>query len=76
MEKQKERQIIAQQQQQQPHQLPFSKDGLHGELGRVIMQRAQRMEQKSSSQQDELTGQFNPELMSARAKLRHTIDTK
>lgn len=51
---------------------------LGGELGRVIMQRAQRLEnQKSSNQSNDLNNQHvNPEYLNARAKLRATIDTK
>lgn len=72
LQKQKERQIIHTQQQMQ------NKDQcLSGELGRVIMQRAQRLEglQKETNQ-EEINNQLNPEYLNARAKLRATIDTK
>ena len=74
LEKQKERQILAQQnlaKQQQP-------ELVNGELERVIMQRAQRLEQKAAqNQQNEINNHsINPEYLNARAKLRHTIDTK
>lgn len=71
LQKHKERQIIqageAQRQQQHEH-------GLNGELERVIMQRAQRIEslQNGGNHQDEADNQLNPEYLNARAKLRVT----
>lgn len=77
LQKQKERQMInAQQQQlQQQHQKDHS---LGGELERVIMQRAQRIEclQNGANQQQEADNQLNPEYLNARAKLRATVDMK
>lgn len=77
--KQKERQFAAEQkmqlqQQQQQHKI----DTVNGELERAILQRAQRLEnsQKMMSTQEDINGQLNPEYLNARAKLRHTIDTK
>lgn len=71
LQKQKERQIIhaaeAQRQQQHEH-------GLNGELERVIMQRAQRIESlhNGSNHNDDADNQLNPEYLNARAKLRAT----
>lgn len=74
LEKQKERQVLAAQnlakQQAQEHSIA-------NELGRVIMQRAARLEQKNlaaaaaGSQQDQ-PDSINPEYLNARAKLRAT----
>lgn len=74
LEKQKERQVQAAQnlakQQAQEHSIA-------NELGRVIMQRAARLEQKNlaaaaaGSQQDQQDS-INPEYLNARAKLRAT----
>lgn len=74
LEKQKERQVLAAQnlakQQAQEHTIS-------NELGRVIMQRAARLEQKNlaaaaaGSQQDQ-PDSINPEYLNARAKLRAT----
>lgn len=71
LEKQKERQFIAAQQQQQQ----VSRDSLGGELGRVIMQRAQRLESLQNGNQpnaDEELKRINPEYVNARAKLKAT----
>lgn len=74
--KQKERHFVAEQKlhMQQQHK----SDTVNGELERAILQRAQRLEnsQKSMSTQEDINGQLNPEYLNARAKLRHTIDTK
>lgn len=73
LQKQKERQIINAQLQQQNKE----QQCLSGELGRVIMQRAQRLEGiKKESNQDDINNQLNPEYLNARAKLRATIDSK
>ena len=71
LDKQKERQFAAQQQQQEKQ---LGKDNLSGELGRVIMQRAQRLENLQNSQpnQDEEAKRINPEYVNARAKLKAT----
>lgn len=71
LEKQKERQFIAVQQQQLSKQEP----GLSGELGRVIMQRAQRLEtlqNATSMTEEEDLKRINPEYVNARAKLKAT----
>lgn len=72
LDKQKERQFVAAQQQQQQQMCP--KDSLGGELGRVIMQRAQRLENLQNTQpnQDEELKRINPEYVNARAKLKAT----
>lgn len=74
LQKQKERQLI----NAQLHQQQQNKDQcLSGELGRVIMQRAQRLEgSQKESNQDDINNQLNPEYLNARAKLRATIDSK
>lgn len=73
LQKQKERQIINAQLQQQDKE----QQCLSGELGRVIMQRAQRLEgMQKESNQDDINNQLNPEYLNARAKLRATIDSK
>lgn len=75
LDKQKERQFVAAQAQQQ-QQMNGGRDGLGGlggELGRVIMQRAQRLEsQNSPPSQDEELKRINPEYVNARAKLKAT----
>ncbi|XP_055699359.1 protein FAM107B isoform X2 [Phlebotomus papatasi] len=71
LEKQKERQFIAVQQQQ----LNKQETGLSGELGRVIMQRAQRLEtlqNATSMTEEEDLKRINPEYVNARAKLKAT----
>uniref|UniRef100_A0A182FJL7 Uncharacterized protein n=2 Tax=Anopheles albimanus TaxID=7167 RepID=A0A182FJL7_ANOAL len=79
LEKQKERQVLAAQnlaKQQQAEQT------IANELGRVIMQRAQRLEQQKAGAggagtgSDQTSGSINPEYLNARAKLRATVDTK
>lgn len=70
LEKQKDRQAQKQEQpQRQDH-------GLSGELGRVIMQRAQRIESLQnggpSSDGENDQHQLNPEYVKIRAKLRAT----
>lgn len=76
LDKQKERQFLAaQQQQQQQQQMNGVQDSLGGELGRVIMQRAQRLESLQNSNQpnqDEELKRINPEYVNARAKLKAT----
>ncbi|KAL5274030.1 hypothetical protein ACFFRR_000659 [Megaselia abdita] len=73
LEKQKERQFV-QKQQEEDHKL--TELGLKGELNRVIMERAQKLEKKCapSAQEGELD-RLNPEYLNARAKLRTRIDT-
>lgn len=73
LEKQKERQLV-QKQQEEDHKL--TELGLKGELNRVIMERAQKLEKKCapSAQEGELD-RLNPEYLNARAKLRTRIDT-
>lgn len=75
LQKQKERQMMSE--QKQIH-IQHKTDTVNGELERAILQRAQRLEssQKSMSTQEDINGQLNPEYLTARAKLRHTIDTK
>ncbi|XP_052867825.1 protein FAM107B [Anopheles cruzii] len=77
LEKQKERQVLAAQnltKQQQAEQTIAS------ELGRVIMHRAQRLEQQKmgggGGNGTETGGSINPEYLNVRAKLRATVDTK
>lgn len=74
LDKQKERQFVAAQQQQQQQDKLLGRDSLSGELGRVIMQRAQRLENLQNSQpnQDEELKRINPEYVNARAKLKAT----
>lgn len=81
LDKQKERQFAAAQQAQQQQQMIGGnggglggRDSLSGELGRVIMQRAQRLENLQNSQpnQDEELKRINPEYVNARAKLKAT----
>lgn len=74
LDKQKERQFAAAQQQQQQQMTIAGRDNLGGELGRVIMQRAQRLESLQNSQpsQDEELKRINPEYVNARAKLKAT----
>lgn len=73
LDKQKERQFAAAQQAQQ-QQMTGGRDNLSGELGRVIMQRAQRLENQQNCQpnQDEELKRINPEYVNARAKLKAT----
>lgn len=75
LEKQKERQFISQQQQMHQQQ---KQDTVGGELERIIMQRAQRLEngQQQNNTKDDLNQFQNPEYLNARAKLRARIDTK
>lgn len=75
LEKQKERQVLmAQNLAKQTEQTIAS------ELGRVIMQRTQRLEQqKASGGENEMevtSASINPEYLNARAKLRATVDSK
>lgn len=73
LDKQKERQFAAAQQAQQQQINGGGRDSLGGELGRVIMQRAQRLESLQNSQpSDEELKRINPEYVNARAKLRAT----
>lgn len=64
MEKQKERQVIAAQNE-------MNKDctSLHGELGKVIMERAQKNKTKDEQNTCNNT-EFNEEYLKARSKLR------
>lgn len=73
LDKQKERQFLAAQQAQQ-QQMNGVRGSLGGELGRVIMQRAQRLESLQNTQpnQDEELKRINPEYVNARAKLKAT----
>ncbi|XP_053689584.1 protein FAM107B [Sabethes cyaneus] len=74
LEKQKERQVLA---AQNLAKQQAQENTIANELGRVIMQRAARLEQKSlaaaaaGSQQDQ-PDSINPEYLNARAKLRAT----
>ncbi|GAB0090656.1 uncharacterized protein DMENIID0001_054040 [Sergentomyia squamirostris] len=75
LDKQKERQFMAIQQQQHHHHQSKQESGLGGELGRVIMQRAQRLESQQSNTSvadDEDMKRINPEYVNARAKLKAT----
>lgn len=78
LQKQKERQLLnAQLQDQQQKQ----DQGLSGELGRAIMQRAQRLElsqqqNSGNGESSENDNQLNAEYMKMRAKLRATADAK
>lgn len=76
LEKQKERQVLAAQNLAKQQAAEHS---IANELGRVIMQRAARLEQKNlaaaaagSQHQDQQPDSINPEYLNARAKLRAT----
>ncbi|KAL9695700.1 hypothetical protein quinque_014985 [Culex quinquefasciatus] len=77
LEKQKERQVLA---AQNLAKQQAAENSIANELGRVIMQRAARLEQKnlaaaaagSGSQSDPHPDSINPEYLNARAKLRAT----
>lgn len=78
LEKQKERQVLA---AQNLAKQQAAENSIANELGRVIMQRAARIEQKnlaaaaaagSGSQADQHPDSINPEYLNARAKLRAT----
>lgn len=75
-EKQKERHAAAEQQlQHQQHSPEAELAGMKGELGRVIMERAQKHNaataQKQDAQDDVDERQYvNPEYLNVRAKLR------
>uniref|UniRef100_A0A182N1B7 Uncharacterized protein n=1 Tax=Anopheles dirus TaxID=7168 RepID=A0A182N1B7_9DIPT len=75
LEKQKERQVLAAQTLTKQ-----TEQTIASELGRVIMQRAQRLEQQKGGSgtggPDATGGSINPEYLNARAKLRATVDTK
>uniref|UniRef100_A0A182MJS9 Uncharacterized protein n=1 Tax=Anopheles culicifacies TaxID=139723 RepID=A0A182MJS9_9DIPT len=75
LEKQKERQVLAAQ-----NLAKQTEQTIASELGRVIMQRAQRLEQQKGGSgtggTDPTGGSINPEYLNARAKLRATVDTK
>uniref|UniRef100_A0A182XY68 Uncharacterized protein n=2 Tax=Anopheles stephensi TaxID=30069 RepID=A0A182XY68_ANOST len=75
LEKQKERQVLAAQ-----NLAKQTEQTIATELGRVIMQRAQRLEQQKGGSgtggNDPTAGSINPEYLNARAKLRATVDTK
>ncbi|XP_050071047.1 protein FAM107B [Anopheles maculipalpis] len=75
LEKQKERQVLAAQ-----NLAKQTEHTIASELGRVIMQRAQRLEQQKGGSgtgpTDPTAGSINPEYLNARAKLRATVDTK
>ncbi|XP_063703771.1 uncharacterized protein LOC134833392 [Culicoides brevitarsis] len=74
LEKQKERQFAAQQQKKMEDHNPKT---IENELTKVIMQRAQRLENSQKENKNELDDHFiSPEYLNARAKLKHTIDTK
>ncbi|XP_055622910.1 protein FAM107B isoform X2 [Toxorhynchites rutilus septentrionalis] len=74
LEKQKERQVLA---AQNLAKQQAQEQSIANELGRVIMQRAARLEQKNlaaaaaGNQQDQADS-INPEYLNARAKLRAT----
>ncbi|XP_050087182.1 probable basic-leucine zipper transcription factor Q [Anopheles aquasalis] len=81
LEKQKERQVLAAQNlAKHQHQQQQTEQTIANELGRVIMQRAQRLEQQKAGSggpgTDQTSGSINPEYLNARAKLRATVDTK
>lgn len=77
LEKQKERQVLA---AQNLAKQQAAENSIANELGRVIMQRAARLEQKNlaaaaaagSGQGTEQPDSINPEYLNARAKLRAT----
>lgn len=76
LEKQKERQVLA---AQNLAKQQAAENSIANELGRVIMQRAARLEQKNlaaaaaaGSGQQEQPDSINPEYLNARAKLRAT----
>jgi len=73
LDKQKERQLLAAQALQKKEERT-----IENELNKVIMQRAARLEnsQKENNKQNELDHFISPEYLNARAKLKHTIDTK
>uniref|UniRef100_A0A336MG19 CSON014767 protein n=1 Tax=Culicoides sonorensis TaxID=179676 RepID=A0A336MG19_CULSO len=72
LEKQKERQFAAQQKKED-----HNPKTIESELAKVIMQRAQRLENSQKENKNELDDHFiSPEYLNARAKLKHTIDTK
>ncbi|XP_053678729.1 protein FAM107B [Anopheles nili] len=75
LEKQKERQVLAAQ-----NLTKQTEQTIASELGRVIMQRAQRLEQQKGGSgtagAEPPGGSINPEYLNARAKLRATVDTK
>lgn len=72
LEKQKERQFAAQQKKED-----HNPKTIENELTKVIMQRAQRLENSQKENKNELDDHFiSPEYLNARAKLKHTIDTK
>lgn len=71
LDKQKERQMAAAQNQKKEKELT-----IENELNKVIMQRAQRLENSQKENKNELDHFISPEYLNARAKLKHTIDTK
>lgn len=75
LEKQKERQVLTAQ-----NLAKQTEQSIASELGRVIMQRAQRLEQQKAAGAnggpDATSASINPEYLNARAKLRATVDTK
>ncbi|XP_058127927.1 protein FAM107B [Anopheles ziemanni] len=77
LEKQKERQVLTAQ-----NLAKQTEQSIASELGRVIMQRAQRLEQQKAAGgganggPDATSASINPEYLNARAKLRATVDTK
>lgn len=75
LEKQKERQVLTAQ-----NLAKQTEQSIANELGRVIMQRAQRLEQQKAAGAnggpDATSASINPEYLNARAKLRATVDTK
>lgn len=73
LEKKRERQILLQQQQQEAAKI---ESGLKGELNRVILERAQKLEKQSISSNSDTEDHVNPEYLNARAKLRNRIEMK
>lgn len=67
LQKQKERQFILEQQQQQDN----SRNDLEDEFSKVMMERAQKLEKSNLQQEEEhVDPQLNLEYLNARAKLR------
>lgn len=73
LEKKRERQILLQQQQEEAAKI---ESGLKGELNRVILERAQKLEKQSISSNSDPEDHVNPEYLNARAKLRNRIEMK
>jgi len=78
LEKQKERQTVAA--QNEINKDCSNNSSLHGELGKVIMERAQKLEGKTKGVGDSpghnVNADLNDEYLKARAKLRGCSDFK